>query len=387
MKISILFEQYMPYHEYKDPGQIFMGLIESGINAEIITVKKEGLKTYSNKEVNLRQVTLRELTSRTFWVNTDADIVIVYTWLSGCYNDVLKQIRDSGKKIIIKADSDGLICYPLPSRYEHLPILKSKMIRSKIILTLSKYLPIKFFYARKAANILQEMNMADYIIIESPTALANVNYFLIEWNRADLVKKTYFVPNPVTSNFNESLLPKAKNNIVISSGRWSDLRQKNTYMFLKTLARFLRMRPDYTSIIFGPGSEIISSMVKNDSYLRDRIKIYGFVDRSKIPGLLSISKIFYIPSLWEGLPISACEAVYMGCSIVGTPLGGLCYLAMQGSSGTISSNFTEEALLAALLQDSVKWDKHYYDSEKISSFWRDKLSKIKVARDIIDILT
>jgi hypothetical protein len=58
---------------------------------------------------------------------------------------------------------------------------------------------------------------------------------------------------------------------------------------------------------------------------------------------------------------------------------------MQGFSGTISSNFTKESLLDALIQDASKWDQGRYDPEAISKFWRGRLDRKIVAESIANI--
>jgi hypothetical protein len=55
---------------------------------------------------------------------------------------------------------------------------------------------------------------------------------------------------------------------------------------------------------------------------------------------------------------------------------------MQGFSGTISSTFDKEAILAALFQDAAKWDNGNYDPQKIAAFWRPKLDRKTIAKSI-----
>jgi adenylate cyclase len=55
---------------------------------------------------------------------------------------------------------------------------------------------------------------------------------------------------------------------------------------------------------------------------------------------------------------------------------------MQGFSGTTASSFDGEAILAALIQDSTKWDRGDYEPEEIAAFWRSKLDRKKIAKTI-----
>jgi hypothetical protein len=55
---------------------------------------------------------------------------------------------------------------------------------------------------------------------------------------------------------------------------------------------------------------------------------------------------------------------------------------MQGFSGTTTSTLDKKAILAALLQDAIKWDNGEYEPEKIAAFWRAKLDRRIIAKSI-----
>jgi glycosyltransferase involved in cell wall biosynthesis len=223
-------------------------------------------------------------------------------------------------------------------------------------------------------------------MIESPDALSNLNYFLAAWGRSDLTKKTYFIPNPVTPEFVEGEIGK-KENIAISYGRWDDYRQKNTGVLVETVVEFLKERRDFRFIIFGSGTELVKSLLEAaPENVRDRIEILGFVEREKIKEFLSGAKIFFVPSRWESFSIASAEALCTGCSVAGTPLESLHFLSMQGFSGTTASSFDRGAILAALLQDAMKWDRENYEPKKISTFWRAKLDRRIIAQALENLV-
>ena len=240
-------------------------------------------------------------------------------------------------------------------------------------------------HANVAAEIIQQMELSDGAIIESPEALTNLNYFLASWGRTDLVKKTYFVPNPVTPEFVEGETGK-KENVAVSYGRWDDFRQKNTAVMVETVVEFLKERKDYRFIIFGNGIEQVKKLLKAaPENVKDRIEILGFVEREKIKSFLMNSKIFFLPSRWESFSIASAEALCEGCSTVGTPLESLHFLSMQGFSGTTAPLFDKKAIFSALLQDSIKWDNGDYYPQKIAEFWRPILDRRSVAKSIQNI--
>ena len=53
----------------------------------------------------------------------------------------------------------------------------------------------------------------------------------------------------------------------------------------------------------------------------------------------------------------------------------------------MASTFDTEAILAALLQDSIKWEKGCYEPEKIAMFWRSKLDRKSIAKNIENLAT
>lgn len=382
MKIAIFFDRYSPEHEYKDPGQIPLGLKEIGLSNVLLTLKKPSLTNPLNQSITILQEEKSEFIQEKYWRSNNADIVIAYTWLSGAYNEIIAQMKSGGKKVLIKADSDGLIGYPLPNRYLRVPTFEGGTIALSLALKISWHKPFKFLFSKRTKRIIKEIELSDGVIIESPEALSNLNYFLSAWERRDLISKNHFIPNPIATEFINSEV-KPKEDIAISFGRWDDYKQKSTRTMVKTVIEFLKEKPNFKFVIFGSGTELVKSLLaKAPKEIASRIVILGYVDREKIKELLANAKIFFVPSRWESFSIASGEALCMGCSIVGTPLECLRYLSMQGFSGTTSTSFKKEDLLAALLQDSLKWENQYYEPEKISTFWKARLNRKKIAEEI-----
>lgn len=384
MKISVFFDLYCPFHENKDLGQIPLGLMENGVNTGVITVAKKDLANYKPK-FHLTQSALKEFYNEEFWLKNDSDVIIAYPLQGALYSPLIEKMKLGGKKVILKFDSDGKIAYPLQRHSFRIP-LNERLTVSNLISDVWWRLPFKSLkrnrHAKVAAEIIKQIDLSDRAIIESPDALANLNFFLAAWGRPDLIKKTHFIPNPVTPEFLEGQVG-TKENIVVSNGRWDDFRVKNTQVMAETIVEFLRNRLDYRAVIFGSGIETVKALIADTPQdVKDRIKISGYVVHENVKGILRNANMLFVPSRWESFSIAAAEALCTGCSIVGTPAEALKYLAMQGFSGTVASTFDREALLAALLQDSIKWENGDYDPEKISAFWRTKLDRKIIAKNI-----
>jgi glycosyltransferase involved in cell wall biosynthesis len=380
MKVSVFFEQYCPFHEEKDPGQIPLGLLETGTNTSLITLEKKELIGYHPSFPVIKK-TIDELYSERFWAQEDSDAIICYTWLTSPYTPLIEKMKASGKRIIIKCDRDGRVEYPFKSTFLR-PPLRERLTIAEIKRSMWWSLPIKSLHAKTAFKIIKQIELSDGVIIESPDALSNLNFFLTAWGRRDLIKKAYFVPNPVSPEFVEGDIGK-KENLAVSFGRWGDFRQKNTQVMVETAVELLTERLDYKFLIFGKGIEEVKKIVSEvPENAKDRIEILGFVEREKIKNLLTSAKIYFVPSRWESFSIAAAEALCLGCSIVGTPVEPLRYLSMEGFSGSVAATFDKEAISSALMQDVIKWDNEEYNSQKISAYWRAKLDRKTVAKKI-----
>jgi glycosyltransferase involved in cell wall biosynthesis len=384
MKISVFFDIYRPFHENKDPGQIPLGLMDTGVNTGVITVTKQDLANYSSN-FPVIQSEIEDFYDEEFWFKNDSDVIIAYPLQGALYSPLIEKMKLGRKKVLLKFDSDGKIAYPLQRHHLRIP-LRERLTIHNILSDLWWRLSFKFLKKRKhakvAAETLRQIELSDAALIESPDALSNLNFFLAAWKRNDLIKKTYFIPNPVTPEFTQSQIGK-KENIVVSHGRWDDFRIKNTKIMAETIVEFLKNRIDYKAVIFGSGTEKVNSLIADAPQdIRNRIRISGYVEHEKVKDILNNAKILFVPSRWESFSIAAAEALCMGCSIVGTPAEALRYLSMQGFSGSIAATFEKEAILAALLQDAIKWDNGKYDPEKTVAFWRPILDRKAVARNI-----
>lgn len=377
LKSAIFFDAYKPFHVTKDPGLIALGLNRLGCSTILITQSKEELRGYSPP---FRVVTVEKekFTEAAFWRGIDVEVVICYTWLVQDYNTILAAIRESGKKIAVKADSNGRLGYPVASRYRA-PRLKASWVGKAL------------YSVFRVKGKKEQIELADVVLIESPKALDNACKFLTYWGRPDLTSKFCFVPNPVTDEISNSVIP-TKQNTVISVGRWDDRAQKNTPIMLKCCKSFLAGHPDWRCRIvatLGHGKDSVEKSVsKWNSALKERLEVLGPLDHhNEMTRLLGESRILFMPSNWESFGISAAEAVCMGCTVVGTPLEPLDFLVAGGLSGTLAKDFAFESLMQALAFDASKHKQGTYDPIEIAAYWRPRLSIREVASRIYELVS
>jgi glycosyltransferase involved in cell wall biosynthesis len=134
--------------------------------------------------------------------------------------------------------------------------------------------------------------------------------------------------------------------VIVNIGRMSP--QKAQHHLLNAAKHVLKHRPDVRFMLVGQG--------RLASELRDQAQALGisgqviFAGLQKdIPAVLAKSDIFVLSSLWEGLPLTAVEAMAAARPVVLTDVGGNRDLVEHGVQGLIVPPGDERALAEALL--------------------------------------
>jgi len=377
IKLAFYFSDYKPFHQFKDPGLIPLGLKGKCFDVNMITLEKKELYNF-NSLFNLIQIKETSQVSEF----KDFDVFIIYSWLSPRYTALIELLKNLGKTVIVKADSDGRIG---ASRG---PLKKFDRRSSKWRFPLDVFKRFSMVgYAIDRLRIKQ-FRLADLVVIECPEAAENLSFFLSEYRREDLIKKIRVIPNPVTDDiFNSILDCKRKENLVISIGRWDDIFQKNPRLLIRSLGKFLELKSNWRAVIIGSGEKVVRSYLSRFPVnITKRINIVGAVPHNEIKKYLMGAKIFFMPSRFESFGIAAAEAVCCGCSIVGTPIEPLRFLTMQGFSGNVASSFNSNAIVGALAYEAARWEHGEVDCKSISEFWKRKLNKNNIAEEYRKIL-
>lgn len=103
-----------------------------------------------------------------------------------------------------------------------------------------------------------------------------------------------------------------------------------------------------------------------------RVTVYGAVDHSEIPKILSKTNFLVQPSYWEGSPTTIIEAMAMGVPIVASNIGDVPRLLNNGKHGTMFEAGNEKELENTLLEIMGK----YGDLFSVA-----KLARQKIRRD------
>jgi len=107
------------------------------------------------------------------------------------------------------------------------------------------------------------------------------------------------------------------------------------------------LRDSLVILLAGDGTlrEGIEQMVAQKG-LEENFRFLGF--RQEIPEILSLSAFTVMPSLWEGLPMTAIESFWQGKPVLGTTACGMPEVIINGQSGLLVTPKDSKALAGAL---------------------------------------
>ncbi|MDP9373401.1 MAG: glycosyltransferase family 4 protein [Chloroflexota bacterium] len=125
--------------------------------------------------------------------------------------------------------------------------------------------------------------------------------------------------------------------------------QKGHRHLLAAVPAVLRGQPDvhFVSAGTGPQERQLREAVKREG-LGGRVHLLG--RRADVPDLLAAAYALVLPSLFEGLPLVALEAMAAGRPVIGTAVPGTSEAVLDGMTGRLVPPADPAALAAALLE-------------------------------------
>lgn len=139
--------------------------------------------------------------------------------------------------------------------------------------------------------------------------------------------------------------------IIVSSSR---LTPKNG---LDYLIRAVANVPNIKLIIIGDGEQRKSlENLINDLHVEEKVSLLGYLEHSKLPDYLGAADVFCRPSVNEGFGISFIESMACRIPTIGTSVGGITDIIINGKNGILVPPENVEILTKALKR--VVKDKH-----------------------------
>ncbi|MFD1399846.1 glycosyltransferase [Lacticaseibacillus suilingensis] len=213
---------------------------------------------------------------------------------------------------------------------------------------------IPIFYTPHGYSFLMEdasrFKRAAYWLVERMSAWRNcttIGCSAGEYAEAKkLSSKAELISNGVDTTELDEILGsrsdmKTNSKSVITLGRVCF--QKNPLLFNKIAERL----PDYKFVWIGDGE-------LRDELTAPNIKVTGWLDREAAVKELSTAEVFMLPSLWEGLPISLLEAMYLNCVCVVSDVVGNRDVITNKTNGFVCENIEDfvHAIESAELPDA-----------------------------------
>ena len=163
---------------------------------------------------------------------------------------------------------------------------------------------------------------------------------------------------------------------------------KGIKYLLESASLLLQSRNDVSFLIVGEGA-LKEELRKTCVVLKIEKNVIFAGERSDIPEILSLTDIFVLPSLREGLSLAILEAMACGKPVIATNVGGVPEVVKDGISGILVSPKDPEALHSAmneLLGDREKRKKMGHNGKRVCNESFDSETMIGKIEDLYDYL-
>jgi glycosyltransferase involved in cell wall biosynthesis len=166
---------------------------------------------------------------------------------------------------------------------------------------------------------------------------------------------------------------------LVSFASWTDRKDPETTVRVAT--DLLCRIPELEFHIIGASGAKQTIMSAFDEPLRSRIVVYPRLPQEDIVEVLSQTKVFLFPSLYEGFGLATTEAMACGCAVVVTPTG-FGDAIRDGVDGFVC-NFQDAAMMTArcsalLLDDDLRQRMVKAGRERVCRLrWSEQVQKLE----------
>lgn len=349
-KLITIFPGFRNFHFYKDPGQIPYRFCRKGIDSEIVCYQNETSYHQTNQFIQVKAIPKTILTLRLnfgiIWYliqnanKIDVLNVFHFQWSSFWFSFIYKLINRHGF-VYLKMDNCN---YCGPYAWELLFDKKNQTNLSSM--GKKKHLKSSF---------------KDYLI---PKLTSYIDLWSIEDQAScEYYEKKYnFFKNKIITIFNGHTIDIYSKNIEVIEFN----KKKNIILTVSNLGTYSKatdiLLNSYIAIakqttwdLYLAGSiaqefeSTIDNYFKENPELGSRVIIFGSVDKKELFDLYNQSKIFCLPSRWEGFANVYSEAMYFRNAIVTTSTTSLRDIILDNQCGELVEVDNVEQLSKTLL--------------------------------------
>ena len=276
--------------------------------------------------------------------------------LDPCNNLILSFIADQLHELkairtISRRKNFDLLIFTMGRDLHILPILYAKMKGKKVVLRssgrptkiISEYLGDKYIVKSMLFKIIEEIN---YRIVDR--IFTECEYAIIE-NDFEKYEKAYSANLYIdTVRFYCKKEYSERQFDVGYIGRFSE--EKGILDLIKSIKLITRKKPDLKVFIAGEGNLLTEmiGLIGNEN-IQHNITLHRWIPHSDLPDYLNEIKLILIPSVREGLPNMALEAMACRTTVLATPVGSIPGVIRNGETGFIIEENTPDGISNCVL--------------------------------------
>lgn len=320
-----------------------------------------------------------------WWRELKIEGIVMTTWGLPRFGSIARAIKESGTKLILVMDTDGLLAPRVWLKgylWRKYATEKDKGNPLPLFTTVAKtLLALNKSYWK---GTLDHLAHADRIAVESPLAVQFFRRFLVAGGRPDLRDRVILMPHGVTEDMRYDL-SKSKEKEIITVGRW-DSYVKNAPLLIQTLSKVFSVDGNYSASIIGKGEGKLKKLISRlPARIQARINIVGPLPRTALADRLQRARIFLNTSRFEGFPISPAEAVCCGCSVVGPSYSPGFHFICGQSSGSLAYDRSAQSFADAVTSEIMAWESGQRDAERIGETFCRQLQAAQVAERLLEV--
>ena len=321
---------------------------------------------------------MAKLSDQAFWRGQAIDVALLF-WMG--VPDVAIALRAAGSYVVLQCDSDGQFSTPT-FPWTHLSTMLGGRRRFASKVRAAWHWATQYWEGLRYrdSDAAKVFTAADRVGFESTVAIEKCGRFLARLHRSDLTTKLFVLPHVVTDDITSMSINRIRNTSIICIGRWDD-PQKDADLLCRVLCICLRRMPSLKVTLIGRHGEAMFGSIRRRW---PSLEIKGRIPHDEVKTHLSKAKIFLSTSRWEGAPVSANEALCLGCTVIGPPIPAFISIAEEGRFGIATRTRTAEDLAEAVGRELENWNTGQRNSETIAAFWRSRLSADACFKQIYD---
>jgi L-malate glycosyltransferase len=238
--------------------------------------------------------------------------------------------------------------------------------------------PIRLWFHRQALKRANKVLAVGYKVADSFRDEINPQPIEVMLNAVTPMPP---FPPEAQQTLRQSVVGNFTGRILICVGRL--VKAKGHADLLTAYAQIIAEFPDTRLLLVGDGvlRPDLEAFIR-EHHLEKHVHLLGL--RQDVPALLALSDIFVSASHWEGLPIAVLEAMASGLPVVGTDVGDVGHVVVEGTGIIVPPHTPDQfaTALRTLLSDPTKLDtyganaKRHIETTYNAQTWVQKLIDI-----------